>query len=215
MTMKKVLLTGFGPFGLDEINPALEVIKEMEGETITLKGQSKEELKAEIVTAELPVVFGKAITEFKKKVEEIKPDIILSIGQAAGRMVISLERFGVNMNDTIYPDNEDNKPQDELIEQSGPAAYFTTLALRKTLESLKKEGIPALISNSAGTYVCNNIVYGALHFLATTKEYSKIKYGFIHIPYLPSQVVEKQRPFPSLPLDIVKKAIRIIIEVNL
>ncbi len=213
--MKKVLLTGFGPFGLDKVNPALEVIKEMEGEILSIKNQSKDETKAKIVTAELPVVFGKAITKFKKKVEEIKPDLILSIGQAAGRMVLSLERFGVNMNDTVFPDNEDNKPQDELIEKSGPTAYFSTLALRKTLTILKKEGIPALISNSAGTYVCNNIVYGALHFLATTEEYSHIKYGFIHIPYLPSQAAEKDRPFPSLPLEIVKKAIRITIETNL
>lgn len=213
--MKKVLLTGFGPFGQDKVNPALEVIKEMEGEIIALKDKSNDELKVKIITAELPVVFGKAITEFKKKVEEIKPDFILSIGQAAGRSVLALERFGVNMNDTIFPDNEDNKPQDELIEPTGPTAYFTTLALRKTQEVLNKEGIPALISNSAGTYVCNNIVYGALHFLTTTDEYSKIKYGFIHIPYLPGQAAEKQKPFPSLPLDIVKKAIRITIEVNL
>jgi pyroglutamyl-peptidase len=187
----------------------------MDGEIISIKGQSGEESKAKIVTVELPVVFGKAITEFKKKVEETKPDFILSIGQAGGRSVLALERFGVNMNDTNSPDNEDNKPQDELIEKTGPTAYFTTIALRKTLEVLKKEGIPALISNSAGTYVCNNIVYGALHFLATTKEYSLIKYGFIHIPYLPSQVAEKQKPLPSLPLDIVKKAIRLTIKVNL
>ena len=213
--MKKVLLTGFGPFGQDKVNPALEVIKEMDGEIISLKNQAGEEIEAEIVTAEMPVVFGKTILEFKNKVEETKPDLILSIGQAAGRSVLSLERFGVNMNDSVFPDNENNKPQDELIDESGPTAYFSTLALRETLEKLKKEGIPAVISNSAGTYVCNNLVYGALHFLATTKEYSHIKYGFMHIPYLPSQAAEKQKPFPSLPLEIVKKAIKFAIGVNL
>ncbi|MHA1125670.1 MAG: pyroglutamyl-peptidase I [Candidatus Heimdallarchaeota archaeon] len=213
--MKKVLLTGFGPFGQDEMNPALEVIKELDGEILTITNQATNEIKVKITTAELPVVFGKAISEFKKLVEKTKPDIILSIGQAAGRSVLSLERFGVNMNDTIYPDNEGNKPQDELIEESGPTAYFATIDLRKTLEALRKEGIPVLISNSAGTYVCNNIVYGSLHYLSTTKELSHIKYGFIHIPYLPTQAAEKQKPFPSLPLEIVKKAIKITIEVNL
>jgi len=213
--MKKVLLTGFGSFGTDKINPALEVIKEMDNEIITIKSQSNKDIKAKIVAAELSVVFGKAISEFKKKVEETKPSIILSIGLAVGSSVLSLERFGVNINDTNQPDNDGNKPQDELIEESGPTAYFTTLDLRKTLEALREEDIPAMISNSAGTYVCNNVVYGALHFLSTSEEFSHIKYGFIHIPYLLTQAAKKQKPFPSLPIELVKKAIEITIKENL
>ncbi|MCK5046908.1 MAG: pyroglutamyl-peptidase I [Candidatus Heimdallarchaeota archaeon] len=203
--MKKVLLTGFVPFGKDKINPALELIKKM----------AKEEIPGiALTTIRLPVVFGEAITELISSIEKIKPDLILSLGQAAGRMVVSIERIGLNMKDTDHADNANNKPRDELIAANGPAAYFTTIDVRKTYQEMKKAGIPAIISNSAGTYVCNNLIYGVLHHLVN-KNQNHIKYGFIHIPYLPSQAAEKPRPFASLPLDIIEKAVRIAINVNI
>lgn len=203
--MKKVLLTGFEPFGKDKINPALELIKKM----------AKEEIPdVALTTNKLPVVFGEAITELISAIEKAKPDLVLSLGQAAGRMVVSIERIGLNMNDTDHADNASNKPRDELIVANGPAAYFTTINVRKTYQEIKKVGIPVRISNSAGTYVCNNIIYGVLHHLVTNNQ-NHIKYGFIHIPYLPFQAAEKPRPFASLPLEIIEKAVRIAINVNI
>ncbi len=203
--MKKVLLTGFDPFGQDTINPALELVKKMTTENIP---------GVELTTIRLPVIFGEAITELIAKIEQIKPDLILSVGQAAGRIVISIERIGLNMNDTDHPDNAGNTPRDELIAENGPAAYFTTINVRKTYQEIKKASIPVVISNTAGTYVCNNLVYGALHYLAENN-LKEIKYGFIHIPYLPSQAAEKSKPFASLPLELIEKAVRIAISVNI
>jgi len=213
--LKKVLITGFGPFGEDKINPALEVIRDLEDEKITINKDVNTSFQVEIFTVELPVVFNKTIQEFKQAVETIKPDLILSIGQAGGRMGISIERLGVNINDTTIEDNEGNKPQEEPIIQNGPAAYFTTINIRETYQKLKEEEIPTIISNSAGLYVCNNLIYGALHFLATNKRFSAVKFGFIHIPYLPSQVANKKKILPSMSLDLVKKAIKLVIKVNI
>ena len=208
--MRKVLLTGFGPFGNDKVNPALEVIKKLDKQELKIKKEA-----IVISTIELPVVFGKAIEIFRKAVPKVNPELILSIGQAGGRAVIAIERVGININDASIADNEGNKPQDEYIEPSGPAAYFTTINIRKTCEEIKKAKIPALISNSAGTYVCNNIIYGALHFLMKTKKYSTIKYGFIHIPYIPSQIATKEKPIASMSLDNIIEAIKIAIRTNL
>ena len=212
--MKKVLLTGFGPFGKDSLNPALLVIQELDGQKVALKNGG-ETSEAEIITKELSVVFSKAINEFKTTVENTNPDLILSIGQAGGRMGISLERIGINVADADIADNEKNKPRDEPIVREGPAAYFTTINIRKSFNEIKQAGIPVRISNSAGTYVCNNLIYGALHFLASNETYSKIKYGFIHIPYLPKQAAEKKKITPSMPLPLIKEAILILIKENL
>ena len=204
--MKKVLLTGFDPFGSDKINPSLELIKEFTG---------KEIAGTKIVTSKLPVVFGKAIDEFKKIVKETKPILILSLGQAGKRDAISIEKVGINLSDARIADNEGNKPLDEPIILEGPAAYFTTINVRKTYEKIKEAGIPVQISYSAGTYVCNNLTYGALHFLHTENLAETIKYGFIHIPYLPSQAAEKPMPPPSMSLELIKRAIEIAIVTNL
>ena len=208
--MKKVLLTGFGPFGDDKINPALEVIKEF-----TNQKEETSTITYAIYVKELPVIFGEAIEVFKEAVIEIEPDLVLSIGQAGGSMGISLERIGINLNDARIADNKGKTPQDEKIEENGVDAYFTTIDIRTTFNALKAEGIPVIISNSAGTYVCNNLIYGALHFLSTSENFTKIKYGFIHIPYLPKQVSEKKKILPSMSLNLMKKAIKKIIEVNL
>lgn len=212
--MKKVLLTGFGPFGKESINPALLVIRELDNHKVVLKkGVKNPEVK--IVSKELSVVFSKAINEFITTVETTNPDMILSIGQAGGRMGISLERIGINVADANIPDNEKNKPRDKPIVSGGPAAYFTTIDIRNTFNEIREAGIPVRVSNSAGTYVCNNLIYGALHFLTSNEKFSKIKYGFIHIPYLPKQAAEKKKITPSMPLSLINKAILITINANL
>ena len=204
--MKTVILTGFEPFGNDSINPTQEVILEM------AKSESKD---VTLNTLILPVIYGKAIEILKTAIKNLKPDLILSLGQAGGRDTISIERVGININDTEIADNAGNSPKDELIEPNGPAAYFTTMEIRKTLNRIKENGIPAVISNSAGTYVCNNLIYGILHFLTNQKIMKNIKFGFIHIPYLPSQIAQKNKPMASMALSLVKAAVRIAIESNL
>ena len=208
------MLTGFGPFGKDSVNPALLVVQELDGQTFTTK-KGKKEIEYTIYSKEVPVVFGKAIDECIAAVKDIEPDLILSIGQAGGRPTLSLERVLINLSDAPIPDNEGNKPKDAPIEKKGPAAYFATINLQKSLETIKKADIPAVISNTAGAYVCNNIAYGTLHFLATTPEFAHIKYGFIHIPYMPSQVTTKPTPLPSMTLEQIKKAILITINTNI
>jgi pyroglutamyl-peptidase len=209
--LNKVLVTGFGPFANEKVNPALEVIKQLSKEKISTEDGSKITLK----TIELPVVFGDCIDKLGKEIKKFKPNLVLSIGQAGGRSDISIEKVGLNLNHASIPDNDGNKPNDQPIAADGPVAYYTTIDVRKTYEDLKEAGIPAQISYSAGTYVCNNITYGALHYLATKQKDDGIKYGFIHIPFLPSQAANKRKPEPSMALSLVLKAIKRIILVNL
>ena len=202
--MQRVILTGFEPFGEDKVNPALEIITDL----------SEEQLPGvELLTIKLPVVFGKAIEILKQAIERTKPSLILSLGQAGGRSTISVEKIGININDARIADNEGNKPEDELIVEDGPAAYFTTIDCRKTVRAITQAGIPAMLSYSASTYVCNNLIYGTVHFL-TTQQLST-KYGFLHVPYLPEQVAKKEKALPSMSLATMKRAVKIALEVNL
>ena len=203
--MKKILLTGFDPFGEEKINPSYEVISEFKKLDLP---------DIEITIIRLPVVFGEAIDLITSSIEKIKPTLILSLGQAGGSMGVRIERIGININSSSAADNKGNKLEDEFIIENGPAAYFATIAIRKTLLKLQENGIPATISNSAGTYVCNNVMYGTLHYLATTKEFNNTKYGFIHIPFLPKQVAEKKKLFPSMSIEKMLQAIEIIIKEN-
>ncbi|NHJ48058.1 MAG: pyroglutamyl-peptidase I [Asgard group archaeon] len=203
--MKKVLLTGFEPFGGDSINPALEVINELSAEKIP---------GVELIVLQIPVVFGKAFEVLTAKIVEEKPDLILSIGQSGGSVAISIERVGINIDDARMADNEGNTPEDEAIVPDGPAAIFTTINTRETVTAIKNAGIPVELSYSAGTYVCNNLTYGTLYFLETSK--INTKYGFIHVPFLPQQATTKKIMIPpSMSLDTMKQAIKIAIAVNL
>jgi len=202
--LKTVILTGFEPFGQDTINPALKVLAALREETIP---------DVKLITLQLPVVFGKAYKLITDAITKEKPHLVLSIGQAGGRSAINVEKVGVNIDDARIADNAGNTPKDEVITKDGPAAYFTTIDVRGTVEKIKQAGIPAIISYSAGTYVCNNVVFGTLHFLVTTNQ--DIKYGFIHVPYLPEQVATKPQEIPSMSLSLIKEAIRIAILANL
>ncbi|MHA1639706.1 MAG: pyroglutamyl-peptidase I [Candidatus Heimdallarchaeota archaeon] len=202
--MQRVILTGFEPFGGDKLNPALEIITDL----------SKEQLPGcELLTIKLPVVFGKAIEILEQAIAKAKPALILSIGQAGGRNTIAVEKIGININDARIADNEGNKPKDELIVKDGPAAYFTTIDCRRTVTAITRAGIPAILSYSASTYVCNNLIYGTLHYITTHQLPSK--YGFLHVPYLPEQVAKKEKALPSMSLAMMKKAVKIALEVNL
>ena len=189
--MKKLLLTAFTPFDGERINPALEAVKLVKDKIGNLK----------IVKLEVPTVFGKSIETVREAIERERSDFVLSIGQAGGRAEITPERVAINLNDARIPDNEGNQPIDEPIFPDGENAYFSTLPVKAMVEAIRKEGLPSSLSNSAGTYVCNHLMYGVLYYL---DKRPSMKAGFIHVPYIPEQVKDKKE-MPALPLsDIVR-----------
>lgn len=196
----KILVTGFDPFDKEKINPAWEAVKRLP-DTI---------LDSEIIKLEIPTVQKKSVDKIKEAMDKYDPDVILSIGQAGGRYDISVERIGINIDDYRIKDNDGNQPVDNIIIKDAPAAYFSTIPVKKIVEGIKSIGIPASVSNTAGTFVCNHVLYSISHLIEGTNKQS----GFIHIPYTLEQVVEK-RDMPSMSTDTVvlalKKAIEIII----
>lgn len=194
----KILVTGFGKFLDNETNPTREVINHLPN-----KIGNKE-----IYTVELPVVFDECFDYLKTYICEIKPDVIMMLGLAGGRFAITPERVAINMKDASGPDNNGYQPKDELIILKGNDAYFSSLPLRKIETILKKEHIPVSISNSAGLYVCNNIMYHVLNYI--NNHNLDCKAGFIHVPYMDSDK-PKEEAF-SLPYDDIYKAITKIIE---
>ncbi|NLC69200.1 MAG: pyroglutamyl-peptidase I [Clostridiaceae bacterium] len=195
----KILITGFEPFGGEIINPSYEAVKSLPGE---VNG-------AAIIKRQVPTVFRKSIMELEKLVDEIRPDIVIAVGQAGGRVDISVERVAINIDDAAIKDNEGNQPVDEAIFEDGENAYFSNLPIKAIVKRIKEGGIPASISNSAGTFVCNHIMYGLLYLI--DKKYPGIKGGFIHVPYLPEQVVNK-RNTPSMNINDIRKALILAVE---
>lgn len=190
----KVLLTAFEPFGGEKINPALEAVKKV-NERIG---------NAEIVKIELPTVFRKSIDTLEKAIEDYNPDIVICVGQAGGRFDITIERIAINVDDARIVDNEGNRPVDTAIYEDGDSAYFSTLPIKNMVKEIVENGIPSSVSNSAGTFVCNHIMYGLLYMI--DKKNKNIKGGFIHVPFIPSQVLDK-RNMPSLSLEDITKAL--------
>ena len=175
----KVLVTGFDPFGGESINPALEAVKMLKDE---IAG-------AEIVKLQIPVVAGKSIEKIHEKMKEVNPDIVISIGQAGGRFGVTPERVAINITDARIPDNEGNQPIDEPIFADGDTAYFSNLPVKAMVQAIKDAGYPSSLSNTAGTYICNHVMYGILYYIQ--KEFPGVRGGFIHVPYAASQVVDK------------------------
>ena len=194
----KILVTGFDPFGGEKINPALETIKRLP-DTI---------LGSQIIKLEIPTVVGKSLAKIKEAVEKENPDVVLSIGQAGGRSEITVERVGINIDDCRIPDNEGNQPIDEPVVKGGPAAYFVTVPIKAIVENIKAHNIPASISNTAGTFICNHVCYGVAHLVAQRTAAGKpMKSGFIHIPFLPEQVIGKPALTPSMSLETIVSGI--------
>lgn len=198
--MQKILVTGFEPFGGEVVNPALEAIKQLPS---TIEG-------VQIITYEIPTVFHKSGQLLKTYIEKEQPDAILLIGQAGGRSAISLERVAINMDDARIPDNEGNQPIDEMINPEGAPAYFATLPIKRIVQTLRDHQIPAQISNSAGTFVCNHLMYYLLDYLTVAAP--GVIGGFMHIPYLPSQVVNQPQQ-PSMSLEEIVKAVKLTLQV--
>lgn len=195
----KVLLTGFEPFGGETVNPAKEAVKLVKDE---IKG-------AQIVKCYVPVVFGKAIETVHQAMIKEQPDVVLCIGQAGSRFDITPERVAINCDDGRIPDNEGNQPVDQKIFADGENAYFSSLPIKKMVENMKNADIPASVSNTAGTYVCNHLMYGVLYYI--DKEFPNTIGGFMHVPYLHEQVKNKPNT-ASLSKDDVVKGIEASIE---
>ena len=186
--MKKLLITGFEPFGGESINPSWEAVKRLPDK---IGGYSIHKML-------VPVVFGEAAKSVIEASQNFRPDVIISIGQAGGRDAITPELVGINLRHAAVADNAGYTPIDEAIINGGDAAYFSTLPVRKMTSAINDSGIPAKVSYSAGTYVCNELLYTLLsHFDKT-----KTKVGFIHIPYCKEQSKE-----PNMSLDDIIKAI--------
>jgi pyroglutamyl-peptidase len=225
--MKKLLITGFAPFGGEEINPSWEAVRAL----------PERILEYELTKLRLPVVFGEAAKIAIAEAEKIRADVVLCIGQAGGRAEVCPELVGINLKNASIPDNEGNQPKDEPIAEGGDAAYFSTLPVRKIADAISAAGIPARLSYSAGAYVCNELLYSLLaHFdggenakenggekgqnagescKESCKENRqnggengrKVRVGFIHVPYIP-----EQGKMPSMSLDDIKTALKIAIE---
>lgn len=195
----KILVSGFDPFGGEKINPAIESVKLLPDE---IKG-------AKIIKLEIPTVARKSLKKLEEVIEIEKPDVVINVGQAGGRTDITVERVGINMDDFRIKDNEGNQPIDEKIAKDGPDAYLVTIPIKAMVQKMIKNKIPASVSNTAGTFVCNHVCYGMAH-LASTK-YPNMRTGFIHIPFLPEQVVDK-RNMPSMPLEMIAKGLEYAIE---
>lgn len=196
--MTRVLLTGFEPFDGADVNPSWEVAR-------LVAADPPEGL---LVTAvRLSCVFGRAAEELRAAVRECAPDLVVCLGQAAGRPDVTVERVAINVDDARIPDNAGARPVDAPVVPGGPAAYFATLPVKACVAAVRAAGLPASLSHTAGTFVCNHVFYALMHLLAT--ERPGVRGGFVHIPALPEQVLDRAQP--SLPADVVAHALRALL----
>ncbi|HIE1230561.1 TPA: pyroglutamyl-peptidase I [Serratia marcescens] len=200
--MQKVLITGFEPFGGERLNPSWEVVKQL---------NDMELVGTRIVARQLPCVFGAALEALNAAIDEVQPVMVLAVGQAGGRTDITIERVAINVDDARIPDNQGQQPVDEPIVAGGPAAYFSTLPIKAMVSSMREAGIPASVSQTAGTYVCNHVMYGLLHRLSGQRE---VNGGFIHIPYLPEQAAAHPGA-PSMAASTVLFALELAVSIAL
>ncbi len=196
----KILVTGFDPFGGESLNPAFEAVKLLPD---NIAG-------AKIIKLEIPTVFGKGAMAVEKAIEEHKPNCVVCIGQAGGRSCISIEKVGINYIDARIPDNDGNQPLDVKIKEDGETAYFATLPIKAMVENVRKHGIQSHLSFTAGTYVCNDVMYSLLYYIS--KNNLDIKGGFIHVPYTISQTVDKANGTPGWSEDCIAKGLEYAIE---
>lgn len=196
----KVLVTGFDPFGGEKVNPAYEAVKLLPD---TIAG-------AEIIKIEIPTVFTRSAEVLEEAIQKYRPDVVLDVGQAGGRSCMTVEKVAINLKEARIPDNDGEQPLDEPIREDGETAYFSTLPVKAMVENMRAHGIPAHISYTAGTYVCNCIMYNALYLAA--KKYLGVRAGFIHVPFENGQVVDKANGTPFMSLEMIAKGLEYGIE---
>jgi pyroglutamyl-peptidase len=196
-----VLLTGFEPFGGETLNPAWEIARALDGQSLG---------DARVVARQLPCVFGGALNALDAALLEWRPRLVLALGQAGGRSDLSLERVAINVDDARIADNAGRQPIDEPVVVGGPAAYFSTLPIKAIVAGLRAAGLPASVSQTAGTFVCNHLFYGLQHRLAG----SDVRSGFLHIPYLPEQAARHPGQ-PSMALTSMVEGVRLTLQLAL
>lgn len=189
-----VLLTGFDAFGGETVNPSWLAVQALHG---------KQVLGRKLVAAQLPTEFDSSLNVLRQKIDQYRPELVICVGQAGGRSAISLERVALNVNDARIPDNAGVQPVDTPVVPMGPAAYFTGLPIKAMLQALQSEGIEVGVSQTAGTFVCNHVFYGLMHFLATKRGFKATRGGFIHVPFLPEQGL------PAMPLDDIVRGLKV------
>ena len=183
----KILITGFDPFGGEKINPAWEAVSALPDKIDDV----------DIIKVQLPTVFKTSTLKLFESIDMFKPDAVICVGQAGGRFNFNVERVAINIDDGRIPDNNGYQPIDEPIFEDGENAYFSNLPIKAMVEEVKKAGVPAAVSNTAGTYVCNHIMYSLLYYI--NKHNLKIRGGFVHVPYIAQQVMGKKNvPFVEL-----------------
>ncbi|MGX7111915.1 pyroglutamyl-peptidase I [Gemella cuniculi] len=197
----KVLVTGFDSFGGENLNPSNLTVQELPNKLGNI----------EIKKITLPTVFKESSKILEKNIEDFNPNIVICVGQAGGRSKITVERVAINIDDARIGDNKNNTPIDEIIRYDGDNAYFSTLPIKAIVENLNINNIPAAVSNTAGTFVCNHIMYESLYL--ASKKFKNITTGFIHIPYIEEQVQNKPNT-PFMKLDTIIEALKIIIKTS-
>jgi len=193
--VKKLLITGFDPFGGEKVNPSWEAVKRLPD---TIGGY-------ELIKLQLPTVFGRAAETLLEKAAACGPDAIISLAHAGGRKGITPEVVGINLREAGIPDNQGNQPVNEPVVPGSPAAYFATLPVRDMVAAMKEAGLPCGLSYSAGAFVCNDVLYTVLNHYQGTK----VQAGFIHVPFLPEQAAEG---VPSLPLEEIVRGLEAAIK---
>lgn len=188
----KVLLTGFEPFDGSPVNPSLQAAQALRGRRIA---------GHRVVAAALPTAFGASLVALQALLEQHRPVLVLATGQAGGRAALSMERVAINVDDARIPDNAGAQPVDLPVVPGGPAAYFSTLPIKAMRAAVLAQGIPAEVSQTAGTFVCNHVFYGLMHLLARPR-WRGVRGGFVHVPWLPGQGE------PSLPLEAIVTGLR-------
>ena len=202
----KLLVTGFDPFDRDSINPSWEAVRALEGWRVETS-----EGVATVHARRMPCAFGAALRALDEAIDEVQPSLVLCVGQAGGRSEISPERVAINLDDGRICDNAGCQPIDQPVIPGAPAAYFSSLPIKAITHALRTAGIPAAVSNTAGTFVCNHLFFGLMHRIATRPVVPGMRGGFVHIPFLPAQAARLPGNPPSLALDTAVEALRIVL----
>ena len=196
----KILITGFDSFGGETVNPAYEAVKLLPD---TIAG-------AEIIKLEVPTQFHRAGAVLENAMQRHKPDAVICVGQAGGRAAITPEKVAINLMDGRIPDNAGYQPVDGPIREDGETAYFTSLPVKAMVQRMRDAGIPAAVSYTAGTYVCNYLLYTLLYLI--DKKYPNVRGGFIHVPYAMEQVINKPLGTPSMDLRQIARGLETAVE---
>ena len=197
----KALVTGFDAFGGDKVNPSILAVRKLKRR---LNGIA-------IHTVELPTSYARSPIVLRAAIHEVQPDIVLGVGQAGGRAELCLERVAINVQDARIRDNDGKQPIDRPVVREGPAAYFATLPIKACVAEMRKAGLPAAVSNTAGTFVCNNVFYALMDMAA--RHPIPMRAGFLHIPYVTEQAA-RLGTVPSMALDDIVRGIEIVVTVS-